>query len=139
SGSLIEEPKVLGIIEASRMRVAGDDLCTGLRHFYPAGGRGKDPLDRLMDRYLHRFPCPARARARGRVRLLIDLIRRSGARGAVFIFQKFCTPHLSDHPVLSEELRQEGIPSILLEMEETGMMESQMRTRLEGFYEMLEA
>ena len=89
SGSLIEEPKVLEIIEASGMRVAGDDLCTGLRHFYPAGGKGKDPLDRLMDRYLHRFPCPTRARAKERVPLLVDLIRRSGAKGVVFIFQKF--------------------------------------------------
>lgn len=137
SGSLIEAPEVLGLVEASGMRVAGDDLCTGLRHFHPAGGKGEDPLDRLMDRYLHRFPCPARARAAERVPLLVDLIRRSGARGVVFMFQKFCTPHLADHPVLTEELGKEGIPSILVEMDETGIMESQMRTRLEGFSEML--
>jgi benzoyl-CoA reductase/2-hydroxyglutaryl-CoA dehydratase subunit BcrC/BadD/HgdB len=138
SGSLIEEPKVLEIIEDSGMKVAGDDLCTGLRHFYPARGTGKDPLDRLMDRYLHRFPCPARARAKERVPLLVDLIRRSGAWGVVFIFQKFCTPHLADYPVLSEELKKAGVSCILLEMEETGLMENQMRTRLEGFSEMLE-
>jgi benzoyl-CoA reductase/2-hydroxyglutaryl-CoA dehydratase subunit BcrC/BadD/HgdB len=137
SGSLIEAPEVLGLIEASGMRVAGDDLCTGLRHFHPAVGKGGDPLDRLMDRYLRRFPCPARARAENRVPLMVDLIRRSGALGVVFMFQKFCTPHLADHPILSEELGKEGIPSILVEMDEMGIMESQMRTRLEGFSEML--
>ncbi len=137
SGSLIEEPRVLRVLEESGGRVVSDDLCTGFRHFYPAAGEGHTPLDQVVDRYLNRFPCPSRSRARERVPLLLDLIARSGARGVVFLLQKFCSPHLADVPVLVEELKKKGIPSTLFEMEETGIMEGQLRTRMETFFGIL--
>jgi benzoyl-CoA reductase/2-hydroxyglutaryl-CoA dehydratase subunit BcrC/BadD/HgdB len=137
SGSLIEEPRALEILEETGLRVAADDLCTGLRHFHPPAGQGKDPIEQLIDRYLHRFPCPSRVRVKDRVPLVKEMIRRSGAKGIVFLFQKFCTPHLADHPVLSEELKKEGIPNILIELEETEILEGQLKTRLEAFLEML--
>ncbi len=139
SGSVIEEPVIMEILEESGGRVVADDLCTGLRHFYPSRGEGDNPLNQLIDRYAHRFPCPSRARARDRVPLMVELIKRSGSRGVVFLFQKFCTPHLADHPILTEALRRENIPSIMIEMEETGINEGQLRTRFEGFFEMLGA
>jgi benzoyl-CoA reductase/2-hydroxyglutaryl-CoA dehydratase subunit BcrC/BadD/HgdB len=68
---------------------------------------------------------------------LIDLARRSGARGVVFLIQKFCTPHLTDIPILGRELKEAGLPSLVIEMEETGVMEGQTATRLQGFFEMM--
>ncbi|MCD4727377.1 MAG: 2-hydroxyacyl-CoA dehydratase family protein [Pirellulales bacterium] len=137
SGSLVEDARVLDILEESGGKVVADDLCSGLRHFQPADGKGDGPLDRLADRYIRRAPCPARARAVDRAPYLADLIRKSDARGVVFLLQKFCTPHLADLPILNETLKIEGIPSIVLEMEETGIMEGQLRTRLESFFEMI--
>lgn len=139
SGSVVEEPGIMEILEESGGRVVADDLCTGLRHFYPSRGEGHNPLDQLIDRYMHRFPCPSRARAVDRAPLIVELIKRSGSRGVVFLFQKFCTPHLADHPIITESLRRENIPSIMIEMEETGINEGQLRTRFEGFFEMLGA
>jgi bcr-type benzoyl-CoA reductase subunit C len=137
SGGIIEDPNLLAIIEDCGAVVAGDDLCTGLRHFHPSRGEGEDPFDQLVDRYLNRFPCPSRSRVEDRLQLLPDLIERSGTRGVVFLFQKFCTPHLADHPALSEGLRTRGIPNTLIEIEEGGVDEGRMRTRLEAFFEML--
>ena len=137
SGSLIEEPGILEMLEETGLQVVADDLCTGIRHFHPPSGQGKDPIERLIDRYLRRLPCPARVRAKDRVSPIMEMIGRSGARGIIFLFQKFCTPHLADYPILSKELKKEGIPNILIEMEETGVMEGQLRTRLEAFVEML--
>lgn len=137
TGSLVEEPMVYEIFEESGGRIVADDLCTGYRNFYPASGKGDTPMDRLVDRYKNRFPCPSRARATERIPVIMELIKRSGARGVVFLFQKFCTPHLADYPIVMEGLRENNIPSILIEMEETGIMEGQLRTRLEGFFEML--
>ncbi len=137
SGSLVETPEILDVLEESGGRVVADDLCTGLRHFYPVTGEGERPMDRLIDRYIRRFPCPSRARAVDRAPQLINLIRRSGAKGVVFLLQKFCTPHLADLPILNEALKKEGLPSIVVEMEETGFMEGQLRTRLESFFEMI--
>jgi benzoyl-CoA reductase/2-hydroxyglutaryl-CoA dehydratase subunit BcrC/BadD/HgdB len=56
----------------------------------------------------------------------------------IFLFQKFCTPHLADYPVIKEMLDKEGMQSIMLEMDETGIMEGQLQTRLEGFFEVID-
>lgn len=137
SGSVIDDPDVFTAVERSGGRIAGDDLCTGFRSFDSPAGEGRDPLDRLVDRYMKRPPCPARARAEERVSYIKELAGRSGARGVVFLFQKFCAPHLADHPYVSRALREAGIPSIAIELSETGASEGQIATRLEGFFEML--
>ncbi len=138
SGSVIDEPRVLEILEASGGRVVGDDLCTGLRGFSPPTGRGEDPIDRLMDRHFKRFPCPARMKAQERAPVLVDLVKGSRAKGVVFFLQKFCTPHLADLPVVLDALQAEGVRGLVVEMEETGFNEGQLRTRVESFLEMLE-
>jgi benzoyl-CoA reductase/2-hydroxyglutaryl-CoA dehydratase subunit BcrC/BadD/HgdB len=137
SGSLVEEPGVLDLLEDSGGKVVADDLCTGLRNFQPPSGQGGDPIERLIDRYMNRLPCPARSRAEDRAVVLTRLIERSGARGVVFLFQKFCTPHLADHPFIQAELKKKGIPSTMIEMDEAGINEGQVRTRFEAFFEML--
>jgi len=137
SGSLIEEPRVLAILEESGGKVVADDLCTGFRHFFPADGQGSSPMDRLIDRYMNRFPCPARSRAEDRAARLAELIQRSAAKGVVFVLQKFCTPHLADHPTLVSMLKEWDMPTVMVEMEEAAINEGQLRTRLEAFFEML--
>jgi len=137
SGSLVEERNVFDLIERSCGRIAADDLCTGFRYFDPPAGSGKTALSRLIDRYVARFPCPSRQRARHRIPLLLDLADRSGARGVVFLIQKFCTPHLTDIPILGQGLKEAGLPHLIIEMEETGVMEGQAVTRLQGFFEMI--
>jgi benzoyl-CoA reductase/2-hydroxyglutaryl-CoA dehydratase subunit BcrC/BadD/HgdB len=139
SGSLVEDMRVFDIVETAGGRVAADDLCTGYRFIDPADGSGSTPMDRLIDRYQRRFPCPARSVVGDRNTPIRKLIERSGASGVVFFFQKFCTPHLADYPALSEELKGAGIPVVALEMEETGINEGQLTTRLEGFFEMIGA
>jgi len=137
SGSLIEEPRVLELLEECGGKVVADDLCTGLRHFYPPSGEGQTATERLIDRYMNRFLCPSRSKAEKRIPLIRRLINDSRARGVVFLFQKFCTPHLADHPILADQLKKVGIPSVAIEMEEAGIGEGQIRTRLEAFFEML--
>ena len=139
SGSLVEEPAMLDLLEDSGGRVVADDLCTGLRNFQPSSGQGGDAIEQLIDRYMNRMPCPSRSRATDRAQILLRLIERSRARGVVFLFQKFCTPHLADHQFLVTELKKRGIPSVMVEMDEAGINEGRMRTRFEAFFEMLRA
>lgn len=139
SGSLVEDTHVYDIIERAGGRTAADDLCTGYRFIDPADGSGPTPTDRLIDRYQRRFPCPARSVVGERTAPVRGLIERSGAKGVIFLFQKFCTPHLADYPALAEELKAAGVPLLLIEMEETGINEGQLTTRLEGFFEMVGA
>ena len=139
SGSVVESPWIMAVIEQSGARVVADDLCTGWRMFQPVDGVGDDPIGRLWNRHVNRFPCPTRSRVQERAALLKEMAGLSNARGVVFLFQKYCTPHLADYPALKHELELHGLPSLVLEMEETSNMEGQFTTRLEGFVEMLEA
>ena len=138
SGSVVEDAQVFTTIERLGFKVVADDLCTGRRGFIPFAGLGKAPMERLTDRIMKRFGCPSRSHPRDRVPLLLELIRASHAKGVIFVFQKFCTPHLADHPVVAQLLKEELIPSIAIELDESGLIEAQVATRLETFRGMLE-
>ena len=137
SGSLIESAAVMEAIENSGGVVVADDLCTGLRTFSSSPVSDGPPFDRLIDRHFNRVHCASRSKAEERLVQIRRLLDRSGARGVLFVLQKFCTPHLADYPLLSANLKKEGIPVLLAEMDETWQTEGQFRTRLEAFYEML--
>ncbi len=137
SGSLIEDSEILNIIERCGGRIVADDLCTGLRRISAVPDEGTDPLGRLIDMHFSRVPCPSRARAEDRLVEIQNIIDRSGAIGVLFLHQKFCSPHLSDFPYLSSQLKKNNIKSIQIEMDETWKASGQLKTRLEGFFEML--
>jgi benzoyl-CoA reductase/2-hydroxyglutaryl-CoA dehydratase subunit BcrC/BadD/HgdB len=64
---------------------------------------------------------------------LVRRVRDYKAKGVIFLFLKFCDPHSFDYPSLKERLDAEGVPSLLLEIEEQLPPEGQLRTRLETF------
>jgi len=136
SGSLVESTEIFDAIEASGGFVVCDDLCNGFRQIPPFAGQGKTPMDRLADRYISRMPCPSRSRAVDRCDDIAGLAQKHGAAAIIFVLQKFCTPHLSDFPILSEELNKKGYPVLLIEMDESWAVSGQTRTRLESFFEM---
>ncbi|MBM3148475.1 MAG: 2-hydroxyacyl-CoA dehydratase [Chloroflexi bacterium] len=137
SGSLLEDTTVFDLIESAGGKVVADDLCNGYRFCYPADGVGADPTERLIDRYMHRFPCPSRSVIGDRVNHVKELIKQSGAAGAIFLFQRFCTPHLADYPALADELKKDGIPVLQVETDETVSNRGQLKTRFEAFFEMI--
>ena len=55
----------------------------------------------------------------------------------IFFLLKFCDPHAFDYPYLKEALDREGIPSMLLEVEDRLPADGQLRTRFEAFVEMI--
>jgi benzoyl-CoA reductase/2-hydroxyglutaryl-CoA dehydratase subunit BcrC/BadD/HgdB len=137
SGSLVEQMWVFDLLEAAGGYVVADDLCSGYRFCEPADGEGNDPMERLIDRNIHHFPCPARSNIEDRLPRIVDRVERSDARGVIFLLQKFCTPHLADYPAISLELRNRDIPVLLVEMDESGNIEGQLKTRFEAFFEMV--
>ena len=138
SGSLVESSTVLDALEKAGARVVADDLCTGRRHFDPIDGTGQTAMDRLVDRYIKRVPCASRAKAETRAAYLDHLLDESEAQAVVFLFQKFCSPHLGDYPFLKKHLDERGISSLMVELEESGDAdEGRLATRLEGFLEIL--
>lgn len=139
SGSELHDPEILRTIEESGATIVGDDLCTGSRGFYDLVESGGDPIEALATRYIERTPCPSRLPASRRLEFILEGMRECRADALIFVIQKFCDPHLAEHPPLSRHLKEAGIPNMIIETEHRiGPSREQIRTRVQGFLEMLE-
>ena len=138
SGGVCNLPDVYGFIEAAGGAVVGDDLCTGSRQLMGAIDTQDDPIDAISQRYIERAVCPAKhAGVRTRGEELVRLARQVKAQGVIFLYLKFCDPHAFDYPYLKDMLAAEGIPTLLMELEEQTASDGQFQTRCEAFMEML--
>ena len=61
-GAVLDEPRLLELIEEQSAQVAGDDLCSASRHFLDQVGTDGDPVENLADYFLRRPPCPTKFR-----------------------------------------------------------------------------
>lgn len=139
SGGICNMPNIYKIIEDAGGMVVSDDICTGLR--YCDGYIDIDsnnPIDSIAKRYFERIVCPAKHSglfARGE--RLIKVVKENNAKGVIFLFLKFCDPHLFDYPYIKNMLEKETIASMLFETEDNMLSDGQFNTRCEAFLEML--
>lgn len=137
SGSVVADEEILERIEELGGKIVADDTCLGLRLLQGRVAETGDPLRALAAFYLERPPCASRADLPSRRDCLLSTIASAKVEAVIFIHQKFCDPHLSDHPLLKKTLEERGIPQLQFELEGDGMT-GQVQTRIEGFFEMLE-
>jgi benzoyl-CoA reductase/2-hydroxyglutaryl-CoA dehydratase subunit BcrC/BadD/HgdB len=138
SGSVISDCDILERIEALGGEIVADDTCLGYRLVQGSVLPHEDPLPALVRYYLGRPPCSSRADFPARKGYIRETISDFGVNAVIFMHQKFCEPHLADHPFLKRTLTEMGIPQVQLELEGEGLS-GQIQTRLEGFFEMLGA
>jgi bcr-type benzoyl-CoA reductase subunit C len=138
SGGICSMPDIYETIEYAGGIVAADDLCTGMRYCDGIIDTKGDPIEAIAKRYIERINCPSKhSGIYNRGENLIKIVKESCAKGVIFIFLKFCEPHLFDYPYLKEMLKKEKIPSILFEIEENMLSSGQLKTRIEAFIEMI--
>jgi len=138
SGGVCNLPDIYGPIEAAGGVVVGDDLCTGSRQLLGTIALEGDLVAAIARRYSERAVCPAKhAGITRRGEDLVRLARESKAQGVIFLYLKFCDPHAFDYPYLKDMLAAEGIPTLLVELEEQTASDGQFQTRCEAFLEML--
>jgi len=136
-GAVLDEPRLLDLIQDLGARVAGDDLCTGSRHFHGVVGSQGDPIAALADYYLERPPCPTKYHPSHQPATYpLEQAREARSDGVLFVVEKFCEPHAFDYALVMPALDQAGLPYLMLEMEQTPSLEA-LRTRLQAFVEML--
>ena len=138
AGGVCEAPAIYETIEAAGAQVVWDDLCTGWRYAAGEIDVTGDVWTALARRYLRRSVCPAKhAGLTYRADELIAAARQAEADGVVFLYLKFCDPHLFDYPYLKQRLAAADLPCLMVAMEDPRAAEGQLRTRLEAFIEML--
>jgi len=138
AGSICDHPDVYRVLDDAGGVVVGDDLCTGARYFDGKIDMHDDLIVALARRYMARPICPAKhmsLTARGEN--LVRIVRESKADGVIFLLLKFCDPHSFDYPYMKAYLDREGIPSMLLEIEDQLPSEGQLLTRFETFMHMI--
>lgn len=138
SGSVLFDTDLVEFVESNGGTIVADDTCFGRRLVKDNPGEAPDPLDALTAYYLGRTPCASRADFPARRAALLEAVERFEVEAVMFVHQKFCDPHLSDHPFMKEVLSEAGVPSMQLELEGESF-NSQIRTRVEGFLEMIGA
>jgi len=137
TGSVLENPRIVDLVEECGGRVVSDDLCTGTRRFWDNVVPGGDPFAALAQHYLGRIPCPRMKDARRRFEHVMAMIDEFGVDGVIFYTLKFCDPYLYDVPLLKARLAERGIPGLQLEGDFTPGTLGRVRTRIEAFIEML--
>ena len=138
SGGVCNVPDIYSILETAGAAVVGEDVCTGDRFFQGNIPMQGDMVENIARRYSDRIVCPAKHHGLfSRGHHLIQKVKETRADGVLFLFLKFCDPHGFDYPYIKEMLDQEGIPSMLYEIEDRNLSEGQFKTRCEAFIEML--
>ncbi|MCL6611410.1 MAG: 2-hydroxyacyl-CoA dehydratase family protein [Peptococcaceae bacterium] len=138
SGKVWEPPEIMDILDRGGAVVVADDLATGHRYIDADVSETGDPLDALAQRQLNRMPCGCfESGRRDRRRFLVDMVRKSGSAGIVFIHLKYCEPENFDYPDMKSACDSAGIPSVRVETELGNVSLGQLETRLQAFLEMI--
>ncbi len=138
TGGICSMPEIYQPIEDAGGTVVWDDFCTGSRYFEGTVDPEGNPLNSIGQRYFNRIICPAKHRdCFSRGDSLLKMVANTRAQGVIFVLLKFCDPHAFDYPYIKELLDQDGIPSLLLEIEDQQTSLEQLKTRIETFIEIL--
>jgi benzoyl-CoA reductase subunit C len=137
SGPVVQDIKLIETIEDLGGTVVADDLCVGSRYFWDSVDVNGSPLKAIAGRYLGRARCPCRHPPEERLKYMMEMVKDFKVDGVVFMLQKFCDTHFFEYPFLEEKLKENGIPSSLVEIEQSTPIGA-LKTRVEAFMEMLE-
>ena len=151
-GPVVHETPLIDMIESLDANVVMDDTCVGSRAFFDDVRATADPLDGIAHHYLAEIKCPRtfveRISGESGKDLAKDLADRFGylgefARqwevdGVILQSVRYCDSHGYEVPAVKRYLEQAGFPSIYLEHNNTEGALAPLKTRVQGFLEIIE-
>jgi benzoyl-CoA reductase subunit C len=137
SGSVMDNPELLKIVESVGGCVVADDWCIGSRYFWNLVDSASDPLRAIAERYLNKIPSSFMLEQEERFRYTLEMAKQFDVEAAIIFVLKFCDTHMFDAPQLMEELKALGLPVLYLEWEHSLSGLAQLKTRIEAFIEMV--
>lgn len=150
-GSIIDDTPLPQMIESLDANIVMDDTCVGSRAYFSDVEPTDDPLDGLAHHYLADIKCPRTFRAKNyndttkdymadlesRFRYLADYAREWKADGVILESVRYCDTHGYEVPQLRDYLNNIDLPSIYLEHDYTEGALAPLRTRVQGFLEII--
>jgi len=150
-GSIIDDTALIDMIESLDANVVMDDTCVGSRPFFQDVKITPDPIDGLAHHYLVDIKCPRTFRARdfyavkknyledlkSRFSYLLDYVRDWKANGVILQSVRYCDTHGYEVPGVRDFFKDAGVPTIYLEHDYTEGALQPLRTRVQGFLELI--
>ena len=137
-GKVWDPPEITALLDESGFTVVSDEIVTGFRSAAENAPYDEAPLDSLVTRHMNLAPYPGyHMEPKEIVDGFVDRVKRSGARGVLFLNPKFCEAAGFDTPDMEAALKEAGIPDLVLETSARGAPLGQIRVRLEAFGEIL--
>lgn len=136
SGSELDHPEYIKVIEDLGCLVAIDDLCVGARYFWDLVDEELEPMEALARRYLAKPPCARMRPGDRRAEHLRSLIEDYKVDGIIYELLKFCDLYSEDIPVVREKGNL-GLPILALDREYAMAGLGQIKTRVQAFLESL--
>lgn len=138
TGIIAEPDSFLDLFTEYKIAVAGDDLAHESRQYRTDVPLNGLLLERLARRWADINGCSlAYDPAKKRGQMIIDMVEEAKADGIIVAMMKFCEPEEFDYPILKKEFEDAGIPHLYVELEQQAESAEQLRTRMQGFTEML--
>jgi benzoyl-CoA reductase/2-hydroxyglutaryl-CoA dehydratase subunit BcrC/BadD/HgdB len=138
TGSTIDDPGYLSVIESLGAVVVADRFCFGGMPGLSPLPIEEDPVLGLARHALSTTQCPRMMRgAATRAAYVLRKVREREVDGVVLATMKFCDLWGMESRLLADALREEGVPVLRVERETSGGAEGQLRTRVQAFLETL--
>lgn len=139
------------MIESLDANIVMDDTCVGSRPFFQDVEVGDDPLAALSKHYLDDVKCARTVREsehgavkkdnklyqQSRFGFLESYIKDWKVDGVIIETMRYCDAHGYEIPVLMDYLDDLGIPHLELEQDYSDAALAPMRTRVQGFIEVV--
>jgi len=141
TGSILDHPALLRMIDEEGGVVVGEDLCNTMRTFWHPVEESLDlpPLEALW-RFGNRRPwCACMHPTEARLEFLLELVKDLDAEAVIYLNLKYCHPFLYEAPLYRKALEERHIPTHILEVGHDMSGHGQLRTRIQAFIEMLDA
>jgi len=150
-GSIIDDSALTEMIESLDANIVMDDTCVGSRAYFADVKVTNDLVDGLAHRYLVDIKCPRTFRAKdyndvrkdymadleSRFSYLVGYVRDWKADGVILESVRYCDTHGYEVPGIRDYLNSLDIPSVYLEHDYTEGALAQLRTRVQGFLEVI--
>jgi benzoyl-CoA reductase subunit C len=138
TGSIVDHPAVIRMIEEEGGLVVAEDLCTTMKTFWHPVEEGGPPLESLV-RAMNRRPlCACMHPFEARLDYLQELVDEFRVDAVINFNLKYCHSFLYDAPLLRQALEKRNVPVSVLETGHDMSGHGQLRTRVQAFIEMLD-
>ncbi|MFC1823472.1 2-hydroxyacyl-CoA dehydratase subunit D [Thermodesulfobacteriota bacterium] len=136
-GTSYADAALVDVIERNGGRVVMDDTSSIGRLFGSKVEIEDDPVGSLARHYVCKVTGCYRLSYEERWERIDNLIKEWKINGCIHIIQKFCDTSLFESPLIQEDLEALGIPSLVLDIDDTSPGMGQLETRVQAFIEMV--